>query len=164
MGKVMMAIGFIIALGLLTYLFGNWEKGQLNPNRDLSSTTVGGEKIVTLQANRFHHYVATGAINGNEVTFLLDTGATIVAVPEGLADRLNLKKGSRHTVATANGEAIAYFTIIDELRLGPITLYDIPASINPGMAFGDEILLGMSALKDLEITQSNGELTLKQNF
>ena len=62
---------------------------------------------------------------------------------------------------TANGLVETRATRIDELRLGTITLRDVRASINPGMR-DDEILLGMSALKNIEFTHRNGVLTLKQ--
>jgi len=62
---------------------------------------------------------------------------------------------------TANGIVEVRDTTIETLQLGSIRLSNIRASINPGMV-GEEILLGMSALKDLEFTQRGSKLTLKQ--
>ena len=92
---------------------------------------------------------------------MLDTGATNVAIPAHLADKLNLQRGHRHQVMTANGIAEAFGTRINTLTIGDILLRDIRASINPSMA-GNEILLGMSALKQIEFTQRGDQLTLRQ--
>lgn len=158
----MLLIGWVIGLTMLVFLFGGWEERQYNPNMELQSRTAGDIREVTLESNRFHHYVATGRINGEEVTFLLDTGATDVVVPAGLADHLGLKAGSRALAQTANGVIEVRRTVIDELSLGPIVFRHVPASINPGMA-GDEILLGMSALRQVELVQKENQLTLRQH-
>ena len=111
--------------------------------------------------NRAGHYLAPGKINGTTVKFLLDTGATDVAIPEKLAERLQLKKGSRTLSQTANGVVRSYSTVLDRISLGGIELYNIRASIFPGMPSG-EVLLGMSFLKHLEMVQKGNTLTLKK--
>jgi aspartyl protease family protein len=64
-------------------------------------------------------------------------------------------------VHTANGQVTVIKTLIKELRIGSIVLYDVAANINPGMK-SDEILLGMSALKRVEFSQRGKELTLRE--
>ena len=161
-GKVMIYAAWLLVLGLLTISFGVWEKNQHNPNSDPASFRTADNIIeVQLDSNRYNHYVVDGTINGHRVTFLLDTGATHVAIPAHLAEKLNLQKGYRHQVMTANGIAEAFGTKINTLTIGDILLRDIRASINPSMAT-DEILLGMSALKQIEFTQRGDQLTLRQ--
>ena len=92
--------------------------------------------------------------------FLLDTGATDVAVPGALAQELGLEAGAPVSVNTANGRSTGYRTRLSELTLGDIRLQDVRALIVPGMD-GDEVLLGMSALKQLEFTQRDGTLVLR---
>ncbi|MGQ9426016.1 retropepsin-like aspartic protease family protein [Gilvimarinus sp. F26214L] len=157
----MLFIGWAVGLALLVLAFGNWEERQFNPNSNLQGQTLEGAREVTLQGNRFHHYVATGEINGRKVTFLLDTGATDVVVPAGLAEDLGLQPGARAYAQTANGTVEIRRTMIRELTLGPIRFEDVRASINPGMS-GKEILLGMSALRQVELIQKGTELTLRQ--
>lgn len=157
----MMIIAWIIGLGLLTAMFGVWEGFRQNPNQSPDSQMVNGVREVTLEENRQSHYVATGAINGREVTFLLDTGATDVVVPAGLAQDLGLQPGPTGIAMTANGPVEVAATVIDSLTLGNIHLRDVRASINPGMR-GDEVLLGMSALKQVEFSQRRGRLILRQ--
>ena len=106
--------------------------------------------------------MASGFINGKEVTFLLDTGATHVAIPEKLASKLQLKGLARGQSSTANGYVDIEFTRINELRLGSIIAYDVTASINPGLNHSDYILLGMSVLKNVEFRQSGNQLELIQ--
>ena len=105
--------------------------------------------------------MANGEINGIPVTFLLDTGATDVAIPAEIAMEADLVGGLAHQASTANGVVTVYSTRINELTLGNIVLYNIEASITPSM-FGDIILLGMSALQQIEFTQRGSTLTLRQ--
>ena len=144
-------------------IFGVWEERQSNPNTHPNSFRAddNGAIEVHLLRNRFNHYVVDGAINGYDVTFLLDTGATNVAIPAHLASRLNLSRGYRHQVMTANGSAVAFGTQLNTLTIGDIFLQDIRASINPSMG-GDKILLGMSALKEIEFAQRGNRLILRQ--
>ena len=160
-GKGMLWIFWCLVLACLVFLFGNMEKKRINPNQTVSGISSSNENIVELQRNVFGHYVANGKINEDDVVFMLDTGATNVAIPQKLAERLGLKRGARQQVYTANGIATAYATEIQSLRLGNIQLNDVKASITPGMT-GDEILLGMSALKQLDFSQSGKVLTLSQ--
>lgn len=158
----MLIIFWLLVLGALTYTFASWEEKQYNPNQDLSGEQFQGARQVILERNRFNHYVASGLINGTPVTFMLDTGATAVVVPANLASKLRLKAGRPHIANTANGQVEVCATRIDTLELGVIKLHDINASINPGMS-GEEILLGMSALKQIEFSQRGKMLTLKQH-
>ncbi|UTA48889.1 TIGR02281 family clan AA aspartic protease [Simiduia sp. 21SJ11W-1] len=162
MGRTMLIICWVLALGLLTLFFGRWEDNQANPNQRPESLRNQSQTLVTLQANRQHHYVANGSINGQNALFLLDTGATNVSVPAHLAESFGLERGRPMTSQTANGPVTVYATTINQLSLGEITLYNLRGSINPGMR-GDEILLGMSALKQVELRQRGDTLTLIQH-
>lgn len=157
----MLFIGWAIGFLLLVLGFGRWEEGQYNPNRELQSMDAGHLREVTLSSNRLHHYVANGEINGRPVTFLLDTGASDVVVPARLAASLQLQPGAAAYAITANGRIEIRRALIDELSLGPIRLHNVRASINPGMN-GDEVLLGMSALHQVELIQRSNQLTLRQ--
>lgn len=161
LGKGMILAGWLIALALLTMYFNQWLNERQNPNANPMTSTEGGVNQVVLVRNFQHHYVASGSINGVEVTFMVDTGATTVSIPAHLSDKLGLRSGAPQMVNTANGVVETRATTIHELRLGTITLNNVRANINPGM-HGDEILLGMSALKNIEFTHRDGTLTLKQ--
>lgn len=158
----MTAIALIIGMVLMTSFFGGVEQRQRNPNLDPQSQVFDTSVEVPLQRNRQGHYLVKGGINGTEVEFLLDTGATDVVVPEPIARKLGLSYGQQGRAMTANGSVIIYQTRIAKLTIGEITLYDIDASINPSMS-SVGILLGMSALGRIEFSQRGNTLTLKQH-
>ena len=161
LGRGMLIIFWLLVIGLLTWGFGLWEGHLFNPNQTPTTSDTREYRQVILDSNRQHHYVTAGSINNKPVTFLLDTGATDVVIPAGLADRLGLRRGLAGKAVTANGYVTVYSTVIDSLRIGSIHLRDIRASINPGMG-GDGVLLGMSALRSIEFTQREGKLILRQ--
>ena len=160
-GRGMITVGWIFILGVLTFVFSNWEDKQYNPNQDPLSVSESGKIEVVLKRNRFGHYVASGYINGVPVDFLVDTGATTVAIPAHIAEDIGLRFGQEHSVYTANGIGKAYRTELAEISLGDIRLTDVDANIAEGMT-GDEILLGMTFLKHLEFSQMGDELTIRQ--
>jgi len=162
-GRTMVIMAWVGGLLLLTFLFQGFLDEQHNPNRHLEMR-VGedGVRQVVLQRNRQGHYVANGLINGRVTTFLLDTGATDVAIPEDLANRLNLPRLGRAMSQTANGPVVVYRTRLDSVQLGAVGLQDVRATILPSMAADAPVLLGMSFLKHLELLQRDGRLTLRQ--
>lgn len=162
LGKGMTIAAWVVALLLLSFFFNHWLDKQHNPNQQVDSmVSAEGQREVILQRNRMGHYVATGFINRHQVTFLLDTGATDVSIPARLAKRLGLERGAPVYYQTANGTITAYSTVLNEIRLGEISLHNVRAHINPQMN-DDDILLGMSFLKQLEFTQKGAELILRQ--
>ena len=161
-GRVMLILAWIVALGLATYWFGNWEEQQAHPNRQPLSQRLDGHIEVHLASSRGGHYLLDGLIDGRTVTFLLDTGASAVAVPQQLAEELGLQPGPPVQIRTANGTVTGTRTHLGLLQLGDIRLHDVAALITPGME-GHEVLLGMSALKQLEFTQKGGTLVLRQS-
>lgn len=161
LGSGMIVFAWIILLGLLTLYFNRFLRQQNNPNENVISTGQMGYHEVVLKRNRYGHYVATGQINGKSVDFMLDTGATNVSVPERLVEKLALQRGPVIRVNTANGTVNVYATVIDMIKLGDIELRDVRGSINPHMD-SEEILMGMSFLKKLELVQKSDYLTLRQ--
>lgn len=158
----MIVLAWVLGLGILTAYFSGWLSEQRNPNQSIDTVvTPGGMREVVLKQNRYGHYVASGQINGVPATFLLDTGATDVSVPADLAEEAGLERGSRARARTAAGVITTYMTRIDRVELGGIVLENVRAHINPRMQ-GDEVLLGMSFLKQLEFVQRGDELTLRQ--
>ena len=161
-GRHMLLLAWVVALGLLALFFSGVLDRQHNPNQQVqSSLNEQGTYEVVLQRNRQGHYVTNGRINQQPVVFLLDTGATVVSVPAGIARKLGLKRGPASYANTANGTIKIYATRLDSIGIGNIQLHNIAAHINPHMS-GNEILLGMSFLKKLELIQKGNTLTLRQ--
>jgi len=154
------ALIWIVLLAGTTFIFNDVLEDINNPNQQLTvSLNVNGDREIVLQRNRYGHYVATGKINGQSVNFLLDTGATLVAIPEHIAKKLNLRKGRGFQTETANGLSQSYATRLDSVALGDIVMTNVQGSISTGMDF-DEILLGMSFLKNLNMNQQGKILIL----
>lgn len=158
--KWMIILSWISLFGLMVLVFGDLLESQQNPNQTPSSRIVGQQVEVRLEQNRRGHYVTSGTINGAPVVFMVDTGATDVSVPAHLAKQLNLHQGRSGVAITANGSVRVYDTNITTLSIGQIVLNNVDATINPGMQ-SDQILLGMSVLKQLEFTQRGETLILR---
>ena len=113
------------------------------------------------RAQRGNQFYVTGSINGNTIHFLVDTGATWVALTQDDAKLLgfnlaNLKWDVR--TSTANGIASNAAVTLGDVRLGRIVEYNVPAII---MRQSGISLLGMSFLSRLRSWQiSNGVLTI----
>ena len=150
----MIALGWVLIIILLAWLFTDaGSETQVRVNEH-------GQREVLITRDAGNHYRISGEINDIPVDMLVDTGATIIAIPGDLAGSLGLEAGAPIQVMTANGPATAYMTRIDSLRLGDIELRGVMASINPQMR-GIDILLGMSALGQLEFEQNSEGLILR---
>lgn len=125
----------------------------------------GGGESVTLTADSRGHYVTLGQINGGSVQFLVDTGATAIAIPSTLARQLgiNYLGGQRGYTQTANGRAAAYKITLDTVRLGDITLHAVEAVVLEGDGL-KIALLGMSFLNRTEMKRDGQSLTLTKRF
>ncbi len=157
-GFGMMLVAALGMLVMLTWFFSGQLDDRANPNRQVHSQVLNGAVEVTLNADRQGHFIASGGINGREVTFLVDTGATLVSIPEALADQLGLERQAPIRLETAGGTVNGWMTRLEEVRLGDLVQYDVRAAINPGRH--EAVLLGMSFLRDLEMTQRDGQLRL----
>lgn len=157
----MITAAWILFLFILFSLFDYSILQRNNPNQNVATITTGDAKEIILQRNVHGHYVANGTINSQEITFLLDTGASDIAVSESFADKTGLIKGYPITVKTANGNVKAYRTRLESVAIGDIVLYDLNATILSNMQ-GEQALLGMNFLKHFEIIQKGNTLTIKQ--
>ena len=158
----MITAAWLVVLGLFYALFDDVLDRQNNPNRNLSVRSENSGAELTIRRNRDGHYVLPGAINGRPVNLMVDTGATTVAIPAHLGPTLGLVPGVSQWATTANGQVQVRATLIAELGMGPFRLREVRANLNPGMA-GDQVLLGMSALRQMEFTQRGDTLILRLN-
>ena len=160
-GRILLMVAWIAGLFLATRYFAGREEHEANPNSQVSSAHGQGYIEVQLAGNRQGHFVASGMINQVPVQFMLDTGATDVAIPTSVASQLTLQRGMPVQINTANGRSEGYRTQLDQVKLGDIVLRDVRAVVTPGLD-GDQVLLGMSALRQLEFTQRGGNMLLRQ--
>ena len=161
LGMMFTAAGWILGFLLLALVFTKVLDYQNNPNQSVNTLQTGEFQETVLQRSRNGHYVFDGEINRQKVTFLVDTGATMTAIPARLQQPLGLRAGPSTSVTTANGVTTAYLTRLEQMALGDIELYDVNASIVQGMNV-DEVLLGMNVLKHFELVQRDGQLVIRR--
>jgi aspartyl protease family protein len=129
-----------------------------------SKSAPDDRQSAVLAADARGHFHANGAINGSVVRFVLDTGATSVALPAADATRLGIdyRKGQPAMIHTANGPAPAWRVKLDTVRVGQIELQNVDALVlEKGL---DIALLGMSFLNRVEMFRSGDSMTLKRRF
>ncbi len=130
-----------------------------------SAATTGNRNAVTLAADTRGHFVADGQVNGNPVRFLVDTGATLVAIPASEARRLGIDytKGTRGYSSTAGGVVPVFRVKLDSVSVGDITLLGVEGVVLEGQGM-DVSLLGMSFLNRTEMRREGTTLTLTKRF
>jgi aspartyl protease family protein len=122
-----------------------------------------GSRIV-MNAQSGGHFVSSGAINGQAVRFLVDTGATSVSIGVPEAERLGLKykSGELARTGTANGIVNTWKIKLDTVRVGDVEVHDVDASVIPAaMPF---VLLGNSFLGRFQMKRDNDQMVLERRY
>lgn len=121
---------------------------------------------VTIVRNAAGMYTTVGSINGLPVDFLVDTGATTIAMNASQARRLGIDfrlTGQPTMVGTASGVTQAYRVVLDSVTVGEISARQVPAVVIDG-GFPLQVLLGMSFLGRVEIQREGALMRLKQRY
>jgi aspartyl protease family protein len=128
-----------------------------------SAATAPGS--VTLYSNPAGHYLTEGQINGATLKFLVDTGASTIALNGGDAKYagIDYKKGERIAMSTANGQVIGYRVVVNTLKMGSLILNQVDAVVLEGGS-PPVVLLGMSALNRLDMKREGIALTLTKKY
>lgn len=129
-----------------------------------AAATSGGNGSVTLKADGRGHFFTDGQVNGGTVRFLVDTGATTIALPSADARRLGIDyiNAPRFIMNTANGQAIAYKVTLDTVRIGDISMNGVDAMIMDGGL--SVALLGMTFLNRTEMKRDGETMVLTKRF
>jgi aspartyl protease family protein len=121
-------------------------------------------RTIAFRASADRQYRIDATVDGTAVRFVVDTGASGVVLNQRDAARLGLAPSTlayTQTFSTANGLTRGAPVTLGSLKIGPIAMADVRASVNEGDL--DESLLGMHFLEKLaEVTIKNGVLTLRQ--
>jgi len=122
---------------------------------------VGGTSIV-LSAGPGGHFVTAGKINGREVQFLVDTGATAVSISQAEAERIGLdyRGGQRGLMATANGAVPVHMVTLSSVRVGDVEVANVQAVVMPASL--GAVLLGNSFLTRFQMKRENETLVLEK--
>ena len=138
------------------------ERGQHYRN---AAGAVGDRGKALLSADSAGHFFADAIVNGLSVRFIVDTGATFIALPQREAERLgiNYRAGRASYTRTANGVVEVYVVKLDSVRIGGIDLHNVDATVHVGPGL-DQALLGMSFLNRVQMQRDGGTMTLIQRF
>ncbi|SFJ90106.1 retropepsin-like aspartic protease family protein [Methylophaga sulfidovorans] len=144
----------------------NGEK-QIFPLGDrINSNYIEAEKktAVTLWPTN-GMYTATGNINGYTISFLVDTGASTIAMNAATASRLGIDylRGQQVGIRTASGKSVGYKVKLDYVQLDQIKLHNVDAVVLDGEE-PSVTLLGMSFLGQLDIEHNGERLDLRQKY
>jgi aspartyl protease family protein len=120
---------------------------------------------VSLYADSAGHFLGNLTINGATLKYLVDTGATSVAMNSGDAKfaKIDYEKGEKGLSSTANGLVPVYRVTLNTLKLGTITLNNVEAAVIEGGS-PPVVLLGMSALNRLDMKRDNSIMTLTKKY
>jgi aspartyl protease family protein len=135
--------------------------GSSQVNIGSSDGSASGNRIV-LTAGSGGHFVTRGSINGKSVKFLVDTGATSVALSQAEAERigLNYKNGQQGVSNTANGQVLIYKIKLNSVRINDVEVFDVDGAVL--VAPMDMVLLGNSFLTRFQMKRENSQLTLEK--
>ena len=120
---------------------------------------------VSLYADQAGHFFGNLSINGASLKYVVDTGATTVALNSGDAKfaKIDYEKGERITMSTANGDVAAYLVKLNTLKIGTIILNNVEATVNEGGS-PPFVLLGMTALNRMNMKNENAIMILSKKY
>jgi clan AA aspartic protease (TIGR02281 family) len=113
--------------------------------------------ILTLKQSVGGHYSTDGNVDGKSLSFVVDTGASFVSLPESLAHDAQIYCDKNIGMNTANGKTDACTAKIKKLQFGPFVIQEVDAVIVPNLS---QPLLGMNVLGLFKIAQDKGEMKI----
>ncbi|WP_235579233.1 TIGR02281 family clan AA aspartic protease [Pseudorhodoferax sp. Leaf274] len=150
------------------------EQAELDIGGHRTSVRLGGSPVamgapaanrrIVLQADGRGHFMGQGRINGQLVQFMVDTGASTVAMDTSEAERLGLdfRKGRQVSMGTANGATLVWVVRLASLRIGETELRDIEAAVLPQpMPY---VLLGNNVLARFQMSRGPQQMVLEQRY
>ena len=152
-GLIPMMIFWCVVMGLLYLLMTHYLKPR--------QARVSANGDLVINRSRDGHFYTTGTINGKEVTFMVDTGASLVSVSEKFAQKAAIRGGVATTFQTANGDRPGRIVEGLGVSIGPVSVTNVKVCV--GLNLGDEkqALLGQSFLSKFDITMTKNQMVLR---
>ena len=109
------------------------------------------------------HFFAQGSVNRKPIQFMVDTGATTIALGLSDAQRLGIdfEKGRPVSMSTANGQARGWLVTLSSVRIGEVEIYDVEAIVGPNMPYA---LLGNSFLSRFSMFRGSDTMVLERRY
>lgn len=140
------------------------QVASLQPVAEPQQSSAGQHKML-LTSDRQGHFHADARVDGRRIDFMVDTGASLVAVRESDAALAGIHPMPRDytvTVTTANGQVKAAPAKLDRIEIGDINVYDVPALVLPDEVLAQS-LLGVTFLSRLRRYEyADGRMVLEQ--
>ncbi|HET7792167.1 MAG TPA: retropepsin-like aspartic protease [Rhizobacter sp.] len=126
------------------------------------AASEGGGSRIVMTAGPGGHFVTGGSINGRAVDFVVDTGATSIAMSQSDAERIGIKyqEGRSGMAGTANGMVTVHRVVLNSVRVGDVTVYNVEALVIPSQM--PYVLLGNSFLSRFQMKRENDVMTLEK--
>ena len=125
---------------------------------------ASNSRTISISRSQNGHFRVEGRVDGRRVGFMVDTGASHIALRASDAARLGFRPGPRDysiKIGTANGEGRAALVQLGTVEIGTILVRDLPALVSPDEALGIN-LLGMSFLSRVRWSHDHGNLIIEQ--
>jgi clan AA aspartic protease (TIGR02281 family) len=113
--------------------------------------------VLTLKQNASGHFTTDGSVDGKSLNFVVDTGASLVALPEDLAKSADINCDNKVDMTTANGNTDGCTAKVKELKFGPYLIKDVAVVVMPSLS---QPLLGMNVLQLFKVAQDKGEMKI----
>lgn len=130
----------------------------------VAQSAVSSQQRIVLGADERGHFTGIGAINGQTMSFVIDTGATLVTIGMSDADRMRLdyKNGRRIFVETANGRVPGHLLTLERVRIGEVEVYGVEALVTPQPM--STVLVGNSYLTRFQMRRDSNIMTLERRY
>jgi aspartyl protease family protein len=168
MRNIMILAAFMVGLGtLMAQVADRMTPARASTVRPapVQEAAPTGIRSLSIPPDARGHFQTEGRIDGQRIGFMVDTGASVIALNETSAARFGLRpsRGDYNaSVATANGTIKAARTRLAMVELGGLVVRDVDAMVLPDEALSEN-LLGLSFLSKLKrFEYANGKLVLEQ--
>jgi clan AA aspartic protease (TIGR02281 family) len=121
----------------------------------------GGDGVLTIGQGQGGHYFIDGSVNDAYLNFVIDTGATTVALPLSVASNAGLRCKKEALMNTGNGVTQGCVVTIEKLKFGHFTLRYVDAVVMPNLS---QPLLGMNVLRQFRVEQDDGQMRLSKKY
>ena len=163
MQHILVFVLFALALGVFApkYFMRTQDQGVVIAK---ASPETPNTRSVSMARSDNGHFWTDGMVDGRRLSFMVDTGASSIALRESDAARLGIHPSRREysmRVATANGSLLAAPVTLNRVEVGDLIVRDVTAVVLPDEALGQN-LLGMSFLSKVHWQYQSGKLVLEQ--
>lgn len=139
----------------------SWASTSTSSVETGADSSSAENKVLIIGQGNGGHYFIEGAVNDSYLNFVIDTGATTVALPISTAASAGVKCKKQALLNTGNGVTQGCTVVIQKLKFGHFTLHYVDAVVMPNLS---QPLLGMNVLKQFRVEQDNGEMRLSKKY